>query len=84
MYPHTSLLYKLTDKTSYIVDDYNYYRIADGFAKCMVGDTSGYAEVDEADGDMKALARQVLRRAADEGGSADDMTVLAVRVDVRA
>ena len=24
MYPHTSLLYKLTDKTSYIVDDYNY------------------------------------------------------------
>lgn len=39
---------------------------------------------DEADGDMKALARQVLRRAADEGGSADDMTVLAVRVDVRA
>ena len=39
---------------------------------------------DEADGDMKALARQVLRHAADEGGSADDMTVLAVRVDVRA
>ena len=33
--------------------------------------------------DVKALARAVLRRAADEYGNSDDMTVLAVRVDER-
>ena len=33
--------------------------------------------------DVKALARAVLRRAADEYGNSDDMTVLAVRVDAR-
>lgn len=36
------------------------------------------------DKDMKTLAREVLRKAADEYGAADDMTVLAVRVDARA
>jgi stage II sporulation protein E len=36
------------------------------------------------DKDTKTLAREVLRRAADEYGNADDMTVLSVRVDVRA
>ena len=35
------------------------------------------------DTDMKTLARQVLRRAAEEYGASDDMTVLAVKVDVR-
>ncbi len=35
-------------------------------------------------GDMKTLARQVLKRAEAEGGAADDMTVLAMRVDERA
>ena len=34
--------------------------------------------------DMKALARAVLRRACEESGEGDDMTVLAVRVDARA
>lgn len=34
--------------------------------------------------DMKTLAREVLRRSADEYGNADDMTVLSVRVDTRA
>ena len=33
--------------------------------------------------DMKALARETLRRAASEYGCSDDMTVLAVRVDAR-
>ena len=33
--------------------------------------------------DMKGLARQVLRRAAEEYGTADDMTVLAVEVEAR-
>ncbi len=33
--------------------------------------------------DMKSLARKVLRRAIDEGGGNDDMTVLAVRVEAR-
>ena len=33
---------------------------------------------------MKALARLVLRRACEESGEGDDMTVLAVRVDARA
>ena len=36
------------------------------------------------DKDMKSLAREVLRKAADEYGAADDMTVLAVRVEARA
>ncbi len=36
------------------------------------------------DKDTKTLAREVLRRAADEYGNTDDMTVLAVRVDARA
>lgn len=36
----------------HVLDDYNYYRIDDGFAKCMVGDTSGYAEVDEDDAEI--------------------------------
>lgn len=36
------------------------------------------------DKDTKTLAREVLRRAADECGHTDDMTVLAVRVDTRA
>jgi len=35
------------------------------------------------DKDMKTLAREVLRRAADEYGNTDDMTVLTVRVDTR-
>lgn len=35
------------------------------------------------DEEMKALARRVLRRACDEYGNTDDMTVLAVRVDAR-
>lgn len=34
--------------------------------------------------DMKTLAREVLRAAADAGDDSDDMTVLAVRVDARA
>ena len=38
---------------------------------------------DREDTDMKTLARQVLRRAAEEYGASDDMTVLAVKVDVR-
>jgi len=33
--------------------------------------------------DMKTMAREVLRKAADECGTSDDMTVLAVRVDAR-
>ena len=32
---------------------------------------------------MKALAREVLRRASDLYGNGDDMTVLAVRVEAR-
>lgn len=36
------------------------------------------------DKDMKSLAREVLRKAADEYGAGDDMTVLAVRVEARA
>jgi stage II sporulation protein E len=36
------------------------------------------------DKDMKAIAREVLRKAADEYGNSDDMTVLSVRVDARA
>ena len=40
------------EPVDHAVDDYNYYRIADGFAKCMVGDESGYAEVDEDDGEI--------------------------------
>lgn len=36
------------------------------------------------DKDMKTLAREVLRKAADEYGAGDDMTVLAVRVEARA
>ncbi len=38
---------------------------------------------DKLEGDMKALARLVLRRSAEECGTSDDMTVLAVRVDTR-
>ena len=34
--------------------EYNYYRIADGFVKNMVGDSSGYAEVDEDDAEILA------------------------------
>lgn len=34
--------------------EYNYYRIADGYAKNMVGDLSGYAEVDEDDAEIIA------------------------------
>ncbi len=34
--------------------------------------------------DTKALAREVLRRAEDEYGDADDMTVLAIRMEARA
>lgn len=37
----------------------------------------------DGDKDMKTLARAVLRRAADEYGNTDDMTVLTVRVDMR-
>lgn len=33
--------------------------------------------------DMKTMAREVLRKASDEYGNTDDMTVLAVRVDAR-
>lgn len=40
------------EPVDHVLDDYNYYRIADGFAKCMVGDESGYAEVDEDDADI--------------------------------
>ena len=40
------------EPVDHVVDDYNYYRIDDGFAKCMVGDESGYAEVDEDDADI--------------------------------
>ena len=40
------------EPVDHVVDDYNFYRIADGFAKCMVGDTSGYAEVDEDDNEI--------------------------------
>ena len=40
------------EPVDHVLDDYNYYRIADGFAKCMVGDESGYAEVDEDDSDI--------------------------------
>lgn len=36
------------------------------------------------DKDMRSLAREVLRKAADEYGAGDDMTVLAVRVEARA
>ena len=36
------------------------------------------------DKDMKSLAWEVLRKAADEYGAGDDMTVLAVRVEARA
>lgn len=32
--------------------DYNFYRIADGFAKNMVGDNSGYAEIDQDDSEI--------------------------------
>ena len=38
---------------------------------------------DRPETDMKTLARQVLRQAAEEYGTSDDMTVLAVRVDAR-
>ena len=38
---------------------------------------------DRPETDMKTLARQVLRQAAEECGTSDDMTVLAVRVDAR-
>ena len=34
--------------------EYNYYRIADGFAKNMIDDVSGYAEVDEDDAEILA------------------------------
>lgn len=40
------------EPVDHVLDDYNYYRIADGFAKCMIGDESGYAEVDEDDADI--------------------------------
>lgn len=40
------------EPVDHVTDDYNYYRIADGFAKCMVGDESGYAEVDEDDAEI--------------------------------
>ncbi len=40
------------EPVDHVLDDYNYYRIADGFAKSMVGDESGYAEVDEDDADI--------------------------------
>lgn len=40
------------EPVDHVTDDYNYYRIAEGFAKCMVGDESGYAEVDEDDADI--------------------------------
>lgn len=36
----------------HVSDDYNFYRISDGFAKNVIGDTSGYAVVDEADADI--------------------------------
>lgn len=42
------------EPVDHVLDDYNFYRIAEGFAKCMVGDESGYAEVDEADADILA------------------------------
>lgn len=42
------------EPVDHVKDDYNFYRIADGFAKCMVGDESGYAEVDEDDADILA------------------------------
>lgn len=42
------------EPVDHVADDYNFYRIADGFAKCMVGDESGYAEVDEDDADILA------------------------------
>ena len=38
----------------HVEDDYNFYRIADGFAKNMVGDASGYAEVFEDDAEILA------------------------------
>lgn len=40
------------EPVDHVIDDYNFYRIADGFAKCMVGDESGYAEVDEDDAEI--------------------------------
>lgn len=36
----------------HVIDDYNYYRIDDGFAKSLIGDGSGYAEVDEDDAEI--------------------------------
>jgi hypothetical protein len=40
------------EPVDHVEDDYNFYRIEDGFAKCMVGDESGYAEVDEDDAEI--------------------------------
>ena len=48
----------------------------DGWLRSILADCDGR--------DMKALARTVLRRACEEMGEGDDMTVLAVRVDARA
>ncbi len=48
----------------------------DGWLRRLLGESEAL--------DMKALARQVLRAAMDREGAADDMTVLAVRVDARA
>ena len=48
----------------------------DGWLRALLADCE--------DEDMKALARLVLRRACEESGEGDDMTVLAVRVDARA
>lgn len=41
-----------SEPVDHVVDDYNYYRISEGFARCMVGDESGYAEVDEDDSEI--------------------------------
>ena len=42
------------EPVDHVKDDYNYYRIYEGFAKSIVGDMSGYAEVDEDDGEILA------------------------------
>ena len=42
------------EPVDHVKDDYNYYRIYDGFAKALVGDKSGYAEVDEDDAEILA------------------------------
>lgn len=74
--PDMVRMYLKPDSVAVIASDGVVSGADDAWLRNLLADSDGH--------DMKGLARMVLRRACEEGGESDDMTVLAVRVDERA